>query len=249
VARKKEEGIIVSKRFTDTDKWKKKWYRELGPRLRDIRQFILDNCDFAGIWEIDLETISHFTGESVSQRDIEMALNGEFLCLGATQIFLPQFIKFQYGELGNESTVHTAVIKRLNAVGLRLDTLGVTLTPTPKDKDKDLGFKERGSGGKQSFDFDALYKIYPRKEGKSAGMKRARETITTQADFDSFATAVRNYSEKCRKEATEPRYIKHWSTFIGSRGVQPWRDYEVLEASETKPTNQPINLFARVVKE
>ena len=44
----------MAKRFTDTDKWKKKWFRELKPISKCFWSYLLDNCNHAGIWEVDI---------------------------------------------------------------------------------------------------------------------------------------------------------------------------------------------------
>ena len=45
----------MAKRFVDTGRWGKVWFRKLGSQGRDVWNFITDNCDAAGVWEIDLE--------------------------------------------------------------------------------------------------------------------------------------------------------------------------------------------------
>ena len=42
-------------RFTITDKWADKWYRKLSIEGKVLFQYLCDNCDIAGFWEIDLE--------------------------------------------------------------------------------------------------------------------------------------------------------------------------------------------------
>lgn len=43
------------KRFTETNKWDDKWFRGLSPAHKLIYLFMLDVCDHAGFWEIDIE--------------------------------------------------------------------------------------------------------------------------------------------------------------------------------------------------
>jgi hypothetical protein len=76
-------GKYVAKRFTDTDKWKKRWFRELGGKLRDVRQFILDDCDLAGVWDIDLDRVAYHTcAEWVTLEEVKKAFNQELILLG-----------------------------------------------------------------------------------------------------------------------------------------------------------------------
>lgn len=70
------------------------------------------------------------------------------------------------------------------------------------------------------FDFESIYKTYPNKEGKKAGMEKLKKTIKTQAEFDAFKAALSNYLELCRRLGRIPLYVKQWKTFVGS-----WTDY------------------------
>jgi hypothetical protein len=87
----------VAKRFSDTRKWGLKWFRELGSRGRDLRQFILDDCDYAGIWDIDFERVKFLTGIDTTIQEIRAVFKDELLeSRSGRKIFLPAFIEFQY---------------------------------------------------------------------------------------------------------------------------------------------------------
>lgn len=123
----------MAKRFTDTDKWKKKWFRELGSRLRDIRQFVLDDCDHAGMWDLDLDRVSYHTRETVTVEDLKKAFNGEIeFLIGGDSIHIPAFIEFQYGTLMETNNAHKSVLKRLRAK--KIEPL---MSPSRGDQDKD----------------------------------------------------------------------------------------------------------------
>jgi hypothetical protein len=88
-----------------------------------------------------------------------------------------------------------------------------------------------------TFDFESVYKLYPGREGKAVGMKRLPKLITSQADFDRFKKATVNYAEHCKCSGA---YVKHFSTFVGTKDSQPWTDYEdfipIIESSFGKGT-------------
>jgi len=44
-------------RFTETEKWADKLFRKWKPETKLLFLFIVDNCDCAGFWEIDLELV------------------------------------------------------------------------------------------------------------------------------------------------------------------------------------------------
>lgn len=64
------------------------------------------------------------------------------------------------------------------------------------------------------------FNFYPRKEGKQKGIQAAVKELKTQDDIQAFETAVIRYKDHCAKNRTEPKYIKHFSSFVAS-----WRDW------------------------
>lgn len=77
-----------------------------------------------------------------------------------------------------------------------------------------------------------LYKMYPRKLGKSAGLSRLRQQIKTKEDYELFKIAVKNYVELIKRDCTEAKYVKYFSTFVGHNNEQPWRDYADSDIGE-----------------
>lgn len=69
-----------------------------------------------------------------------------------------------------------------------------------------------------AFDFEELYRAYPRKEGKQKGIAYAEEHITTAADFEALRVAIANYTRTV--EGQDPKYTKHFSSFM-----RCWKDY------------------------
>lgn len=65
---------------------------------------------------------------------------------------------------------------------------------------------------------EEIYSRYPRKIGKGAGFKRVQSL--SDEDLSLFSLAVDNYASHVKKNATEPKYVKHFSTFVNQ-----WRDW------------------------
>lgn len=63
--------------------------------------------------------------------------------------------------------------------------------------------------------------LYPRKEGKSAGVKKLSKELKLD-DIPDFENAVKNY--RSQVEDQETRFIKHFSSFASC-----WRDYITIE--------------------
>lgn len=89
--------------------------------------------------------------------------------------------------------------------------------------------------GKESvFDFEAVYRKYPRKEGKSRGMSKLRTTIKDEATYDAFIFAAESYIALCHKERREPKFIKHWGTFVNNWTDYLTKDLAVKSVTETQ---------------
>jgi glycerol-3-phosphate O-acyltransferase len=90
-------------------------------------------------------------------------------------------------------------------------------------------------------DFEAIYKAYPRKEGKTAGMRALVVRVKDKETYDRVMLAAKNYALLCQLRATEPLFIKLFSTFVNN-----WMDYEsidglVAQQSAPKETSKTSN--------
>ena len=59
----------MAKRFTDTDKWKKGFIRNLPTKYKLLWLYILDDCNHAGVWETDFEVASIRIGSKISEKE------------------------------------------------------------------------------------------------------------------------------------------------------------------------------------
>jgi hypothetical protein len=210
----------MSKRFTDTGKWSKFWFRKLSPKMKCVWLFLCDQCDHAGIWEIDLESFEYFVGEPVTIAEMLCEFGDRIEIKNDEKMFIRSFIDFQYGELNPENRVHQSVINRIKK--LQIKPLISPLNGAKdkdKDKDKDIVLNNNKKND-EILDIDPIYEIYPRKIGKTKGVQKLRNQIKNENDLDLFRTAVLNYKNFVAKNKTESKFIKHFSTFVGE-----WRDW------------------------
>lgn len=123
----------MGKRFTDTDKWKKPFIRGLQGPYKLLWFYILDDCDHAGIWHVDFEVAQIRIGHDL---DIEWALEqfgDRVQVLEGHKWFIPDFIKFQYGELNEKNRAHASVLSILKKYKVHERPL-----QGAKDKDKEM---------------------------------------------------------------------------------------------------------------
>ena len=146
----------MAKLFTDTAKWKKKWIRELNPEMKLFWFYLLDNCDHAGIWEVDIDLASFQTGVKFDESTILKTFNRKIVPFKDGKWFVPKFIEYQYGELNDNTRVHNVVIKILTKYDIykHLNEAGMGRTRgvnDPKDiyKEKEK-LKEKEKESKKS---------------------------------------------------------------------------------------------------
>lgn len=130
----------MAKRFTDSDKWKDRWFRRLDPFHKLIWIYFLDNCNNAGILEIDPEAIEFNIGcgeldwteilDVFGDKVIRAEQNGD-------KFFIPKFIEFQYGELNPNVKAHLSAINILKKYTVCKGFINCLQTVKDKDKNKD----------------------------------------------------------------------------------------------------------------
>jgi hypothetical protein len=150
-----QEGWRV-KRLTATDKWNDPWFRRLSPVLKCFWLFVLDNCDLAGVWKVDMEVANFFIGGSLTEEIVLDAMPGRFMKIDETRWHVTKFIAFQQGDhLNPKNNAHLGIIRRLEELDIpspipispcQVARVGLA-SPTSTSKGKStLGKKKKGSG-------------------------------------------------------------------------------------------------------
>lgn len=244
----------MAKRLTDSDKWFHPWFRALPLKAKVIWIYMLDTCDHAGIWTVDLELASLLIGDKtkVTEEDILKWFGDKIVQISPQRVFIPGFLDFQYPNgLNTDNRAHSSVLSILAKHNIDLESLEAPskglaspkLGCKDKDKDKDM-VKDKESIAAHKFDFDSLYEKYPRKEGKKKGLAKCRLEIKTQEKFIALSRAIDRYKEYCVREKKEPRFIRHFATFMGI--WEDWTDPEtgtsqldLVSKSPTRPEDNP----------
>lgn len=83
-------------------------------------QYLVDNCDSAAVWKVDLELAAYYVGGGVGFdcKEVLEAFGGRVVDVGRGRWWIPGFIPFQYGKLSEKCDFHKAVLKRLQSHGL-----------------------------------------------------------------------------------------------------------------------------------
>jgi len=135
----------MAKRFTDSRKWNDPWFRKLPLQYKLFWYYLLDTCDHAGIYKVDIEHANFCIGKEVDLESILHLFNKNkerITVISEEEWFISGFINFQYGELHENSKTHISVIAILKSKGVYKGyTRGMDTTKDKdkvKDKDKDI---------------------------------------------------------------------------------------------------------------
>lgn len=143
----------MSKRFTDTEKWKRPWFRKLPNEYKLLWSYICDTCDIAGVWYVDLELASFLIGSPLDLETARAHFAKQIIEIEeGTRWFICDFTAFQYGELTPTNNLHRSVLASLNRYGVspkpgaqegqNSPSRGAKDKDTVKDKEKEGGAGE-----------------------------------------------------------------------------------------------------------
>jgi hypothetical protein len=107
----------MAKRFTDTEKWKKGFVRNLPPAYKLLWLYMLDDCDNAGVWQVEVEVASIRVGAKLNEKEaLKLFGNNVISFDGGSKWFIKEFVKFQQGvnhiaELNSNSNPHKSILR------------------------------------------------------------------------------------------------------------------------------------------
>lgn len=223
----------MAKRFTDTDKWKKPFFKKLKVQHKLLWFYILDDCDHAGIWHVDLEVVSLRVGEEINEKEALEDFGENIIQFdNGDKWFIPDFVEFQYGELKETNRVHESVIKKLNKYGL-YKPLASPLQRA-KDKEEDIDIDKDKDEDIDNSEFDKFWDLYDYKKGKKEDVCKAFNKLPEE---DKALIMV--YIPKYIASTPDKQYRKYPSSFLNQKG---WLDeISVKKTASARSTNPGYN--------
>lgn len=234
----------MAKRFIETGIFRKRLLRGLEAPYKALWIYIITECDHAGVWDTaNLDIDSIILGHEYTVEGVMEAFGDRVLVVDG-KLFIPDFIRYQYGdELNPKNKCHASVIKRLNSLEIDPETLAPTKglprgLEGVKDKDKDKDKVQEKDKSKVQEGFITFWNLYPRKVGKRAA-EQAWATAAKQKRLPEISTVVSAIeSGKRSKQWADPSLIPHPTTWINRDG---WNDeYASAPAFERGSTNRPM---------
>jgi hypothetical protein len=101
-------------------------------------QYINDNCDHAGIWEVDFDLASYQLGVELDEDEVKRIFSDKIAVLhSGEQWYLKDFCGFQYGKLMPQVPCHESAQKILRKHCLLAEDGQPLAKPYVRAKDKD----------------------------------------------------------------------------------------------------------------
>jgi hypothetical protein len=198
----------MAKRFTDTEKWKKPFIRGLQGAYKLLWLYICDDCDHAGIWQVDIEVAAIRIGEKIDSKEAIKSFDEKIIIFDkGNKWFIPSFLEFQYPSgLNPDNRAHNSVIILLEKYNLRISNNKPLISPSEgsmdmdkdMDKDKDIVKAEKKIKFKENI-------LLTKKEHLQLVAEFGEKHVT---DFYEYLAAYK--IEKSYKTKSDYLTIKRW---------------------------------------
>jgi hypothetical protein len=220
----------MAKRFTDAGKWRRPWFRKLSKEAKLAWGYLCDECDHTGVWIADFDLMSFQLDFKIDEAKLIEWLGDKLVRLDSDKFFIPSYFEFQYGDADEGFKAKQSAIKKLRGFGLidestnsLKDLSNSYLRLQGQSPDCHIIIKSKSninSGGVQRGEIEAaVYKPYPRKEGKSDGIARLARDLSLGASLADMAKACERFCAHHKALGTEKQYLPHFSTWTST-----WRD-------------------------
>lgn len=223
----------MAKRFTDTDKYKKPFIRGLKGPYKVLWDYIIHDCNHAGIWIVDFDIAQIYVGLDmpINKTDALMSFNdGEERIIeinNGEAWFIRSFINEQYGILNADNRVHKSVMDILTLHGICSEGLTLIKPLTSpllgakdkyKEKDLDKGKDKDQEQDKENKEtqFEIFWDQYHAITKKPKEDRAAAETKwrgLTKVERAKAIEMIAPYS-KTNENRT---YLKKARTYLGDK--------------------------------
>ena len=95
-----------------------------------------------------------------------------------------------------------------------------------------------------SEEFEKLWSLYPRKEGKKAALASYQRAKKKGATFDDVQAGILNYLDYIKAKKIEPQFIKQGSTWFNG---EHWNDEYDYSSPDSAPQQTSSNPFLDIL--
>jgi len=224
----------MSKRFTDTEKWNKKFIRSLKVENKLLWFYITDECNTAGIWEVDIDVAELKIGVKLNVQSAIKDLGNKIHVIdNGNKWFIPSFIEFQYGELSEGNRAHSKAIATLKRYNLISDDLKIKPLTSPLQapiqgamvEEEDMVEVEEEEKGAffnfQKFISENAPRVAKMKEPFTEREFNALMDDFSQQQISDVLMSMHNHADLLKKNVSANQTLRNWAKRRGFEKAQP----------------------------
>lgn len=232
----------MKKRFTDTDKWQKRWFGDLNPKHKLLWLYCCDVCSAAGIVDFNPRFFSFTLGFSVTQDTLNKALGDKIVWLEKyNKFFIPSFVDFQYGQLSEFCKPHKPIIEELKKWGLIELENGKGIVRVSKGLCKGINTLSKGyAKGFQTLE-EKEKEREQEQEITGKGVVGEKDLLPTPTAFDLFWQAYPKYRIGNKDKARRAFEAAQKRTGISAEQLVA----KAKEYAASEETNKDGGMFAK----
>jgi len=205
----------MSKRFTDSDKWKDSWFCDLEMQDKLLWLYLLDDCNHAGIWKVNMRLLNFSIGYTYTLDTVVEVLGKRVFQISSEYLLIEKYLHFQYpnGLSANHKPQKAAIDMLLkHSVFDRVNKGYLKGNDTCQDTDTDTDTDTEKDKDKTSVDVEKVWNHYPLKKGKKKALPAIKKALEKYS-VEDLLERVALYAK-----TQDPKYYAHGSTyFTGER--------------------------------
>lgn len=111
----------MSKRFTDSKKWRNSWFRSLPLEAKLAWIYFCDECELHGVLKLDYGLASFQLGFDITPTVVSEWFKDKIHFLNDETIVIIQFFEFQYGQSADNWSAKVQARKKLENLGFTIE--------------------------------------------------------------------------------------------------------------------------------
>jgi len=205
-----EKETSLSKRFTDSKKWKNSWFRNLTSEQKLTWIYLCDECEFYGVIKIDYELACFQLNFKIDAQKIKEWFKNKCFFIDHDKILIVPFFEFQYGSSKDSWSAKQKAIEKLNSFGF-------SFINSKLQVDFSLEFNFSYHSGGDSLN-TVLIKDTDKGKGKEEGIvfENQREEIAQESSVNKFNAMFDKKIDGFNHVLDKYGWRKRCRLFIGS---------------------------------
>lgn len=250
----------MAKRFTDSEKFRDKWYRGLSPKHKCLWEYLLSECSIAGIIEFDYDSATFHIGDEITENDIKIFENKIYI-LPDGKFFIPNYVKFQQGEINPNNKAHKNIIKEFEKYNIPTDINSIEFESTfiapskvldrsPSNSNSNSNSVSNSNGNSKIILIDSKTK---KTDPYFSPIKKEEKELKKYGEFQNVKLTDEQFNKlKAIYNSKIDEAIEILSNYLAAKGDKYKNHYAVLNKSnwvyskvfaDKKPEPEPYNVY------